>query len=96
MTNKDDVIIFDEEYAYAEQEIIAYCGALTKFIDQYSKCVNAILDNAIRDEEISARLQDLIINVESIKPEIEEIGKEAASACKNYINEIDAADQFLY
>lgn len=96
MMEKEDVIVFDEEYAYAAQQIEKYCDVLIKRMEAYSKNVRTILDRAIKDREISARLQKLIAEVEAVKPGMEEIKKEAAAACREYISEIDSADQFLY
>lgn len=96
MTTSDDVIVFDEEYTYAAREIEDYCAALVQMIERYSKCINTILDKAIQDNAISFKLQSLVNEVESIKPEITAIGTEVAAACRDYINEIDSADRFLY
>ena len=95
MASENDLIVFDEEYSYAANEIKGYCDALSRMIDSYSKGVNNILENAIRDEDITSRLQNIVSGVEALKVQIEALGSLAASDCTQYVEKIDAADQFL-
>lgn len=96
MASKNDILVFDEEYNYASKEIVAYCDELVHMIEIYSKSVNIVLEKAIKDEKISANLREIVTKVDSVKGEIKSIGKQAANICKNYISEIDTADDFLY
>lgn len=96
MNSSRDVIVFDEEYMNASKEMKDYCEALINKIDSYSKSVNVILEKAINDEKISENLRDIISHVETLKTEIEAIGQKASEACRDYVNEIDEADRFLY
>lgn len=91
-----DVIVFDDEYIYAAKEVKGYSDALVKKIDAFVRDVNVILEKAINDKEISSKLENLIVEVESVKGEIEASGQSVSKACKDYVKEIDAADQFLY
>ncbi len=96
MSNENDVIVFDEEYKYASKEIRAYCDALIKMIRQYSKCVNHILNEAIKDEKISSGLRGIEEQLKDLIGDIRATCVEATSACSDYIIEIDDADNFLY
>lgn len=92
----NDVIVFDEEYQFAAQQIENYCDALYKMMDSYSKNIKIILEYAIRDKEISTELNELVDKVEYIKPQIKSIGNNASSTCRDFVSKIDEADKFLY
>lgn len=96
MAKEKDVIVFDEEYRYASKEIKNYCNSLVMMISQYSKCVNIVLEKAIKDDKISSNLKNVLEQVEDVKEEISLISTKATSACLGYISEIDSADDFLY
>lgn len=95
MSDKN-IIVFDEEYAYAAKEILDYGNALISYIDKYTKLVNRILEKAIIDVEISLRVLGIVNRVEALKSVLETISKEASSLCKSYVEEIDNADKYLY
>lgn len=96
MLNENDLIVFDQEYTNAAKQINDYCAAIVELIEKYSRCVNTILEKAIKDEKITTRLQELISNVEAVKPEVESIGEQASASCSQFVSDIDNADKFLY
>ncbi len=96
MSNDNDVIVFDEEYKYASEEIKKYADELIKMTIAYSICVNRILDEAIKDEKISSGLREIEKRVRNVMVNIRTICDEASKACSDYIVEIDNADDFLY
>ncbi|MBD5096185.1 MAG: hypothetical protein HDT40_04115 [Lachnospiraceae bacterium] len=96
MSNENDVIVFDEEYVYASMLIKKYGDELIKMIKAYSRCVDIILDEAIKDEKISSALREIRIQVKSVIRDIRITCDEASKACTDYIIEIENADDFLY
>lgn len=96
MADSSDVIVFDEEYSFAANEISDYGEALIKLIDGYTQNIEIILEDAVKDEKISEKLRAIIELLTPLKPHIESICKEAQSLCTSYVAEIDSTDQFLY
>lgn len=91
-----DLIVYDEEIRYAKRCIIAYGKALITIMNNYTSGLETILDTAIKDDLISEELRNLIEKVNAIKPDVSESVEKAGHSCENYIQAIDAADQFLY
>lgn len=96
MSNENDVIVFDEEYVYASVLIKKYGDELIEMIKAYSKCVDIILDEAIKDEKISLALGKIRMQVKSVIRDIRITCDEASKACTDFIIEIEDADDFLY
>ncbi len=96
MPNSKDVLVFDDEYTFAAKEIKNYCNALNSMITEYSNAIHNITANAVIDEKIHKQLSNLIVQIESVKPDIDSISSQASKISKEYINEIDKADDFLY
>lgn len=96
MSNENDVIVFDKEYVYASMLIKKYGDELIKMIKAYSKCVDYILDEAIKDKKISLALGKIMIQVQNVIQDIRITCDEASKACSDYIIAIEDADDFLY
>lgn len=96
MSSPNDVIVFDEEYKSASKQISTYGEALIIYIETFNNCIKTIDEIAIKDKEISEKLSNLVLKIEELKPSLEDIIERGKQLCKEYINEIDAADQFLY
>lgn len=96
MDHSRDVIVFDEEYISAADQISNYGEALIQLMDEYTSIMETVLGGAIRDEKISEKLRAILEQLPPIKSHIKSLCGEAKDFCKNYVTEIDSADQFLY
>lgn len=96
MGQSKDVIVFDEEYTAAADQIGAYGEALIQLMDEYTSIMESVLGSAIQDQEISEKLRAILEQLPPLKSHIKNLCGEAKDFCKTYVTEIDSADQFLY
>lgn len=93
---ENDLIVFDVEYKYASDGIKKYCSALKSMINSYICNMNAIMENAIKDKEITFELKKIVSEMPSFCRVIEDISEQASVLCSKFDAEIDSADDFLY
>lgn len=91
-----DIIVFDEEYAYAQKEIDGYGKALQILIKEYTSILKNIVKYSIKDELIAEELNKIIQNVEPLASRIFVLKNDIKNKCMLFPGVIDSADKFLY
>lgn len=90
------MIIYDEQIESAKKTIVRYSQELLDMIAEYCACMENITETAIKDARIRQRLVNLTSKMIAVQEPIENVAQNVEKQCKNYLAEIDAADDFLY
>lgn len=92
----NNLIIVDDEYVQAANEIVRYGNDLKMIIDEYVTIMEYINTVAIKDREINFSIQSLLIVVGKISASLQDTTGELYRNMDNFIGEIDMADDFIY
>jgi len=96
MAFENDLIVVDEDYTIASRAVDEYCTFLNKAIHNYVLTMDAILDEAVKDELISKKLKQLVEQVRPMVSTLEGIQTSLYTDIAGFITEIDDTDNFLY
>ena len=93
---KGNLVIVDDEYALAAKNIVAYGNNLKRIIDEYVNIMSYVNTSAISDVEICKAIQSLLISTGNFSAVIQDITADIFNKMNKFIEEVDAADDFLY
>jgi len=94
---RDDLLVFDNEYKYAKDEIKDYSKVICDQMKQYAISVRYIIENGgIKDGNVISSLEEVLSKIDNMQEEVVEIGKKASSLCDDYIKTLDKNDDYLY
>lgn len=91
-----NVIIVDNNFIDAAEQIAAYGIRLGDALREFSNIMEYIIEYAVLDEKIRAKLISLKEQLAPLENEVLLQTREVQSSLKSYITEVDEADQFLY
>lgn len=91
-----NLIIVDDEYVQAANEIVKYGNNLKTIIDEYVTIMEYINTVGIKDTEIKAAIDALLVVVGRISASIQDVTGDLYRNMDNFIGEIDIADDFIY
>ena len=91
-----NLVIVDDEYALEGENIVTYGNNLKRIIDEYVNIMSYVNTSAISDVEICKAIQSLIISTGKFSTVIQDITADIFNKMNNFIEEVDAADDFLY
>lgn len=92
----DNLIVGVTYYTNRINSVKKCCSDYEKIFDAYIKYLNEIKDTAIVSGETAKALAEFIKQVESLKGDIEEIGKRYAKNIESFLKDIDTADDKLF
>ena len=90
------VVIYDAEFQKAAQDIRDYGMQLNDMISKYVTGVEKITQTAIQSQRLSNKLSKLSERMVALQAPLNEIVDSVQKQCKEYIQAVDSADQFLY
>ena len=93
---KDNMGVQDSEFTSAGNTIVKYAQKLSTMMQQYCDAVQSICQTGIQDQLICSKLSKLANDVAKLRAPLEEIAGDAAKNCKDFVDAVDSADQFLY
>ena len=93
---KDNMGVQDSEFTSAGNTVVLYAKELSTMMQQYCSAVQSICHTGIQDQLICSKLSKLANDVANLRAPLEEIAGDAAKNCKNFVDAVDSADQFLY
>ena len=96
MAKQKDLIVFDNEFYKAKENLKEYGNELSNLISRYTTSVDAIMVMAIKDQLITQALHNLVEQVKPFQKTILEVTQEIGDNSSNFIKKIDEADKFLY
>lgn len=92
----DNLIVGVTYYTNRINSVKKCCSDYEKIFDAYIKYLNEMKDTAIVSGETAKALAEFIKQVESLKGDIEEIGKRYAKNIESFLKDIDTADDKLF
>ena len=91
-----ELIIYDAEI----QNLADFCdktgGELEVFFYRYIRILESISENALKSGDARARLDSYISYASKMLGDLAQNSREVQSNMKNYLTQIDNADQFLF
>lgn len=91
-----DIIITDENFLDAAEEIASYGTKLEESVRTYIEIMSYITQEAVKDEKIRGNLCALIEQVRGMEEMVRNETSCVRDKLKVFISDIDEADQFLY
>ncbi len=91
-----DLKIKDSEFFEAGKNLDAFCKALKGTINQYKTIVKSINYNAIPSGKTHDALERYSEYIEELEGIVDGIGKSCVTLTKNFIGDIESADDYLY
>ena len=96
MALNSDLIVVDEDYSAASKAMSEYCVFLNKAVHNYVLTMDAILNDAVKDQIISKKLKKLVDEVRPLVSAIDTLKGDLSANLSAFTSEIDEADKFLY
>lgn len=92
----DNLKISDQEFIFAEKILEAYLEKLVEISNSYIKIVSTIPNEALYDNLINTQLIKLSNSMKEVALSLQNIQSSLNGTAKNFIDEIDEIDKFIY
>ncbi len=92
----EDLIVADGNFQFASKTIRNYGNFLNIHLGAYEWVLNEVINTAIQDEQITARIQKLLENLSGIKEAIKIATDTIGQYSIEFVEAVDEADKFLY
>lgn len=94
---REDLLVFDNEYKYAKDEIKDYSKEIHRQMLEYKACIMYILENdIIKDTNVVRALKNILEEIDDMSEDVLSIGERMFTLCGDYIKQLDKDDEFLY
>jgi len=91
-----DLIVADENFQFASKTIKNYGHFLNIHLGAYEWILNEVVNTAIRDKQITEKIQKLLENLSGIKDTIKTVSDMIGRYSIDFVEAVDKADKFLY